>query len=126
MFRHGLTYSGHATACVVAEANLDVIAEENLVERSAYLETVLDKAVEPLRGHGLVAEVRAGSAFMAGIQLRADVSGDAVAEACTDAGVLIRTIHNNTLQICPPFVTTEDEITLIARTIEHALDSYQA
>jgi adenosylmethionine-8-amino-7-oxononanoate aminotransferase len=126
MFRHGLTYSGHATACVVAEANLDVIAEENLVERSAHLETVLDKAVEPLRGHELVAEVRAGSAFMAGIQLRADVSGDAVAEACTDAGVLIRTIHNNTLQICPPFVTTEDEITLIARTIEHALDSYQA
>lgn len=126
MFRHGLTYSGHATACVVAEANLDVIAEENLVERSAHLETVLDKAVDPLRGHELVAEVRAGSAFMAGIQLRADVSGDAVAEACTDAGVLIRTIHNNTLQICPPFVTTEDEITLIARTIEHALDSYHA
>jgi adenosylmethionine-8-amino-7-oxononanoate aminotransferase len=126
MFRHGLTYSGHATACVVAEANLDVIAEEDLVERSAYLETVLDKAVEPLRGHELVAEVRAGSAFMAGIQLRADVSGDAVAEACTDAGVLIRTIHNNTLQICPPFVVTEEEIALIAGTIEHALDSYQA
>ncbi len=47
---------------------------------------------------------------MAGIHLRDDVSGDAVAEACTDAGVLIRTIHDNTLQICPPFVTTEDEV----------------
>ncbi len=34
IFRHGLTYSGHATACVVAEANLDVIEEEGLVERS--------------------------------------------------------------------------------------------
>jgi adenosylmethionine-8-amino-7-oxononanoate aminotransferase len=125
-FRHGLTYSGHATACVVAEANLDVIAEEELVERAAHLETVLEKAVEPLRTHDLVAEVRAGAGFMAGVQLREDVSGDAVAEACTDAGVLIRTIHNNTLQICPPFVTTEDEIALIAQTITRALDTYPA
>lgn len=60
------------------------------------------------------------------MQLRDDVSGDAVAEACTDAGVLIRTIHNNTLQICPPFVTTEDEIALIAQTITRALDTYPA
>ena len=126
IFRHGLTYSGHATACVVAETNLDVIEEENLVERAAHLETVLAKAVEPLRTHELVADVRAGAAFMAGIQLRDDVSGDAVAEACTEAGVLIRTIHDNTLQICPPFVTSEDEVALIAQTIADALDAYPA
>lgn len=126
VFRHGLTYSGHATACVVAEANLDILQEENLVERAAHLETVLEKAVEPLRTHDLVAEVRAGDAFMAGVQLRQDVSGDEVAEACTDAGVLIRTIHDNTLQICPPFVTAEDEIWLIAETITRALDTYPA
>jgi adenosylmethionine-8-amino-7-oxononanoate aminotransferase len=126
IFRHGLTYSGHATACVVAETNLDVIEEENLVERAAHLETVLAKAVEPLRTHDLVADVRAGAAFMAGIQLRGHVSGDAVAEACTEAGVLIRTIHDNTLQICPPFVTSEDEVALIAQTIADALDAYPA
>jgi adenosylmethionine-8-amino-7-oxononanoate aminotransferase len=126
MFRHGLTYSGHATACVVAEANLDVIEEENLVERAARLETVLARAVEPLRAHDLVTDVRAGAAFMAGIQLRADVSGDAIAEACTDAGVLMRTIHNNTLQICPPFVATEAEVELIAETIARSLDAYPA
>ena len=126
MFRHGLTYSGHATACVVAEANLDVIEEENLVERAAHLETVLEKELDPLRTHHLVADVRAGAAFMAGVQLRDGVSGDAVAEACTEAGVLIRTIHNNTLQICPPFVTTEDEVALIGQTIAEVLDTYPA
>jgi adenosylmethionine-8-amino-7-oxononanoate aminotransferase len=126
IFRHGLTYSGHAAACVVAEANIDVIEEEHLVERSAHLETVLAKLVEPLRTHELVADVRAGAAFMAGIQLRPDVSGDDVAEACTEAGVLIRTIHNNTLQICPPFVTTEHEVALIAEAITTALDGHRA
>ena len=126
VFRHGLTYSGHATACVVAETNLDILEEEGLVERAAYLETVLEKLVQPLRTHDLVAEVRAGDAIMAGVQLRPEVSGEAVAEACTDAGVLIRTIHDNTLQICPPFVTTEDEISLIVETIIQALDTYPA
>lgn len=123
IFRHGLTYSGHATACAVAEANLDILEQEHLVERAAHLETILAKAVEPLRTHHLVADVRAGNAFMAGVQLHEEVPGDRIAEACTDAGVLIRTIHDNTLQICPPFVTTEDEISLIAETITKALDT---
>jgi adenosylmethionine-8-amino-7-oxononanoate aminotransferase len=60
-----------------------------------------------------------------GTRLRDAVVCDRVAEACTDAGVLIRTIHDNTLQICPPFVTTEDEVALIADTIAEALDAYQ-
>jgi adenosylmethionine-8-amino-7-oxononanoate aminotransferase len=124
MLRNGLTYSGHATACAVAEANLDILQEEGLVERSAYLECVLDKAIAPLRDHPLVKEVRSGAAFMAGIHLRDGVVGDRVAEACTDAGVLIRTIHDNTLQISPPFVTTENEVVLIATTIAEALDGY--
>lgn len=126
MFRHGLTYAGHATACAVAEANLDIIEDEQLVDRAAALEPVLSQALDSLRTHPLVAEVRSGAAFMAGLQLRPEITGDVIAEACTDAGVLVRTIHNNTLQICPPFVVSEDEVELIAATIGQALDDYQA
>jgi adenosylmethionine-8-amino-7-oxononanoate aminotransferase len=79
-----------------------------------------EAGIEPLRTHDLVVDVRAGDAFMAGVQLCPDFSGEAVAEACTDAGLLIRTIHNNTLQICSPFVTTDDEISLISETITRA------
>jgi adenosylmethionine-8-amino-7-oxononanoate aminotransferase len=125
IFRHGLTYSGHATACSVALANLDVLEQEDLVEQSLWLEAVLAKAVEPLSDHQLVEEVRAGAGFMSGIHLHEGVNGDAIAETCTDAGVLIRVIHDNTLQICPPFVTTEEELGLIASTITQALDAYQ-
>ena len=46
-----------------------MIEEANLVERSAHLEIVLTKAVEPLRTHKLVADARAGAAFVPGIQL---------------------------------------------------------
>ncbi len=102
-----------------------MLEEEQLVDRAAQLEVVLQRVLEPLRAHPLVADVRAGAAFMAGVQLHPEVSGDAVAEACTDARVLTRTIHDTTLQICPPFVTTEDEVALIATTIGEALDAYR-
>ncbi|MGK5111388.1 MULTISPECIES: aminotransferase family protein [unclassified Geodermatophilus] len=125
VFRHGLTYSGHATACVVAQANLDVLEKEDLVAAAASLETVLGKVLEPLADHPLVDEVRAGAGFLAGVRLRDGVVGDTVAEACTDAGVLLRTVHDNTLQICPPFVCTEAEVALIASTITDALNAYQ-
>lgn len=117
MFRHGLTYSGHATACVVAEANLDIVEREGLVARAGELEGVLARALAPLRDHALVEDVRTGSGFMAGVQLRPEVSADKIAIACTEAGVLMRLIHNNTLHISPPFVVTDDEVALMATTI---------
>lgn len=123
MFRHGLTYSGHATACAVAQANLDILDAEGLVARAAVLEGVLEKALDPLRAHRLVAEVRAGAGFLAGVALTPDVRADDVAAACIEAGVALRAIHENTLQICPPFVVTDDEVAQVAGTVTAALDA---
>ena len=41
MFRHGYTYSGHAAACAVALANLDLLERERLLDRVRELEPVL-------------------------------------------------------------------------------------
>jgi adenosylmethionine-8-amino-7-oxononanoate aminotransferase len=124
IFRHGLTYSGHATACVVALANLEVLAEESLVAEAGRLEVVLEQMVKPLRDSELVVDVRAGAGFMAGVQLRAEVDADPIIDACAESGVLIRTIHDNTLQICPPFVCTDDDVAQIVDAIDGALTSY--
>lgn len=124
IFRHGLTYSGHATACAVALANLDVMAEESLVAEARRLEVVLEQMVKPLRDNDLVVDVRAGAGFMAGVQLLAGVDADPIVDACAEAGVLIRTIHDNTLQICPPFICTDDDVAQIVEAIDGALATY--
>jgi adenosylmethionine-8-amino-7-oxononanoate aminotransferase len=82
--------------------------------------------VQPLADHPLVAEVRSGTGFLAGVQLRPDVDGAAIADACIDAGLLMRLIHDNTLHISPPFVVTDDEVSFLAKTIRGALDEYPA
>ncbi|MFL5861205.1 MAG: aspartate aminotransferase family protein [Solirubrobacteraceae bacterium] len=126
IFRHGVTYSGHATACAVAQANLDVIEEEDLVARVATLTPELAHAVAPLAEHPLVTEVRAGIGLLAGVQLNPDVSGDAVTRHCLKDGVLLRVITNNTLQISPPFVVDADDLRRIATAITSALNTLGA
>ena len=69
VFRHGYTYSGHATACAVAMANLDVIEREGLVERVAQLEPVLADDAAAARDHPLVAEVRTGVGLLGAVEL---------------------------------------------------------
>jgi adenosylmethionine-8-amino-7-oxononanoate aminotransferase len=126
IFRHGVTYSGHATSCAVAQANLDVLAEEDLVARVASLAPVLERAVKPLADHPLVAEVRSGIGLLAGVQLSAEVSGDELTRRCIDDGVLLRVITNNTIQISPPFVVEADDLERIAASIARALDGLAA
>jgi adenosylmethionine-8-amino-7-oxononanoate aminotransferase len=122
VFRHGLTYSGHATACAVAQANLDVLGDEQLVARVARLAPELVRATEQLAKHPLVTEVRGGIGLIAGVQLAPEVDGDALMRACVEAGVLVRILGGNVVQISPPFVIEEGDLWRIAGAIAAALD----
>ena len=116
VFRHGLTYSGHATACAVAHANLDILEREDLISRAASLEGVLDKALGRARSHDLVQDVRQ-MGFLAGVQLTPAVDADAVADLALESGVILRILRGNTVQISPPFIVEEAEIATIVDTI---------
>ncbi|MUL50135.1 aspartate aminotransferase family protein [Mycobacterium sp. CBMA293] len=123
VLRHGLTYSGHATACAVAMANLDILENEQLLSRAEHLEIVLTKSLQPLSDHPAVQEVRTGDGFLAGVELVSQVPVDAVSRRCIDSGYLVRPLPGNTLQVCPPFIVSEDEVGQIAESIVGALDA---
>ena len=123
VFRHGFTYAGHATACAVALANLDVIEREGLVQRVRELEPKLEAALRPLEGHPSVAEVRAGVGLLGAVELKDPSKLQAVIDAAYERGVLVRGIRGVALQVSPPFVVTEDEIATTARVFAGALDA---
>ncbi|MBV9817135.1 MAG: aspartate aminotransferase family protein [Solirubrobacterales bacterium] len=122
IFRHGVTFSGHATACAVAQANLDVLEEEDLVARVAELAPELERAMAQVAKHPSVVEVRTGIGLLAGIQLIDEVSADLITRVCLESGVLLRAITGNTLQISPPFVVEAGALWRIAGAIAVALD----
>ncbi len=101
VFRHGLTYSGHATVCAAAHANLDIIEREGLVDRVRRLETVLHDAVQPLAAHPLVKEVRSGTGLLAAVELNDYATAQRVCGPITERGVLMRLITGPNLHVAP-------------------------
>ena len=114
MFRHGYTYSGHATACAVALANLEILEREGLVQHVADLEPSFAEKLRSIEG---AVEVRSAG-LVAGVQVD-DV--ERVIVRLRELGVLTRAVGGNSLQICPPFVITEDEIDLLVARITTAI-----
>jgi len=132
VWRHGYTYSGHATAAAAAHANLDIMERESLPARALELEREIDEALAPLAGHALVSEVRAGLGAVAAVQidaaLLADDPGltDRVTLTARDHGVLTRTLVGGGLQISPPLVITRAELDELASGLRGALDQVAA
>jgi adenosylmethionine-8-amino-7-oxononanoate aminotransferase len=121
VFRHGITYSGHAAACAAALANLDLLESEALVERVRSLEGRLLAALLPLCDHPLVADVRGGVGLLAAVAFTDHAVAEQVAHAAVDCGMLMRVTGGNALQISPPFVIAETAIDELPEVIGGAL-----
>ena len=126
IFRHGYTYSGHATACAAAMANLDILEREDLVGRVRTLEPVLAAALGRLAAAPLVGEIRTVG-LTGAVQLTDQVLAaspatiDAVVGAARRHGVLTRAVRGGAFQISPAFTITETEIDTMVDGFEAAL-----
>ena len=126
MFRHGYTYSGHASVAAASLANLDLLEREQLPARGLELERELAEALAPLAEHQLVSEVRAGTGVLAAVQLVEPTLIDAAVAAAREHGVLTRALLGGALQISPPLVITRAELDELAGGLAAALDDCAA
>jgi adenosylmethionine-8-amino-7-oxononanoate aminotransferase len=114
---HAYTYSGHAAACAVALANLDLIAQEGLLENSARMGARLLSGLQ-----GLVAEFEQidnarGVGLMCGIdavqskESRAPDAGLAgrIASEALARGLRTRAL-GQTLAFAPPLVISAEQV----------------
>jgi putrescine---pyruvate transaminase len=126
-FRHGATYSAHATCCAAALANIEILDHEELIARGAELERPLLDALAPLGNHPLVGEIRGGTGLMACVELNAGMSGPGsqatdVTAAMRERGVLARPL-GRAIAFSPPLTIEPDHLSLIADTTRQALDA---
>ena len=127
MWRHGYTYSGHASAAAAAMANLDIIESERLVERVAQSQVSLSAALVGLRDHEWVVDVRSGAGLLGAVTLDPGLLAEDPTTmprllACLcDMGVLSRALADGSLQVSPPFIITRDELHTYADAVDQAL-----
>ena len=129
LWRHGYTYSGHATVAAAAMANLDILEREALPKRALQLESDLADALEPLGAHPMVEEIRAGTGVLAAVQLSAEALADdstlpaRAVRACREAGVMTRSLATGGLQVSPALVIDQSELNELRDGIGAALVS---
>lgn len=127
IWRHGYTYSGHASTAAAAMANLDIIEREGLVERVADLQLPMRAALAPLGSHDHVHEVRSGIGLLGAVQIRPEVLAEdptfmpRLITAIRDQGVLTRALADGSVQVSPAFVIDREQLTRIAGAIDAAL-----
>jgi beta-alanine--pyruvate transaminase len=128
-FFHGYTYSAHPLAVAAAHATLDVLANEQLIERAARLAPILEDAVHTLQGEPHVIDVR-NIGLAAAIEL-APVSGQPglkairVFEKALDEGLLVRS-SGDILAVAPPFISSDTEVRDMVERLRRALRAVPA
>jgi adenosylmethionine-8-amino-7-oxononanoate aminotransferase len=131
VFRHGYTYSGHATACAAGLANLDIIEREGLVERVASLAPAFESTLRSLADAPLVGEVRTAG-LTAAVALSPDVlaaqpgAPERVVAAAQRHGVATRVLRGHALQVSPAFVITEAELGQLVERLRAAFEEVSA
>jgi adenosylmethionine-8-amino-7-oxononanoate aminotransferase len=129
VWRHGYTYSGHATVAAAAIANLDIMEREALPERALTLEAQLYDVLAPLADHDLVEEVRGGLGVLAAVNLRHDlVAHDPMlparaGAAIREAGVIVRPLVAGAIAVSPPLVVDADDLAELAGGFRAGLDA---
>lgn len=118
---HGSTFGGNPLACAAAHAVLDVIEEEQLIERAAALgDRMLDKLKTGLAGANEVKEVR-GLGLMLAVELHEDAP-ELVSKALA-AGILINVTQGNIVRLLPPLTLTDDQADQLADTVVNLIRS---
>jgi 4-aminobutyrate aminotransferase/(S)-3-amino-2-methylpropionate transaminase len=128
---HLSTFGGNPVSCAAAIANLEVLVEEQLPERSRALGEWLLAALQPLAGRWpQVGQVR-GRGLMVGIELVEDRStkrpaaalANKVRAAMRERGVLVGVggFYGNVVRIQPPLVIDEHQLGLAVEVLDEAL-----
>ena len=121
---HGYTYSAHPLACAAGLATIAVHEELDLNGRVRDLAPTWQEAAHSLRNAPHVIDIRTAG-LLGAVELRsrpgaAGARGAEAAQACFDAGVLIRNA-GDTIILSPPLVIQPAEIDRIFETIGTAL-----
>jgi ornithine--oxo-acid transaminase len=122
---HGSTYGGNPVACKVAMVALEVIKEENMVEKSEYLGKIFREEMRNLSSDMI--ELVRGKGLMNAIVIRPK-NGKNAWDVCLkmkELGVLAKPTHGHIIRFTPPLVITEEQLREAIKLIKKAILSFE-
>lgn len=106
---HGSTFGGNPLASAVANAALNVLVEENLIENAA---TMGKYFLNGLRGakNPMIKETR-GRGLLIAVEFKPGAGGARkYCEQLQKSGILCKETHDNIIRFAPPLIITREEV----------------
>lgn len=126
--QHGSTFGGNPIACAVAIAALDVVADENLSERSEELGELFRSEIEKLiEKTDLITKVR-GKGLLNAILINDSPDSKTAWNLCLqlkENGLLAKPTHGNIIRLAPPLVITEEQLLDCVKIIEKTILEFE-
>ncbi len=132
-FAHGLTYSGHPAACAAGLATLEILRNEQVIEKAAAeVMPYFQSQLQTLTDHPIVGEVR-GQGMFAALELVSDKGSrerlapeSAGALFCRDqaikSGLMVRAV-GDAIITAPPIICNKAEVDTLINRLAQALDT---
>ncbi len=117
--RHGTTFGGNPLACAAALATIEVIEDEDLLDRASELGDYLVEKLEAAREHEpSIKEIR-GIGLMRGVVL--DFEGAGVVRRMLDKGVISNCTALNVMRLIPPLVISKRDLDTVISVMLQAI-----
>ncbi len=114
---HGSTFGGNPLASAIGRAAVQVLVEENLIERAYEMGAYFKGRLERIESEHIV-EVR-GKGLLIGVEL--NTKARPYCESLFDEGILCKETHDTVLRFAPPLIITKEEIDWAMERIEPVL-----
>ena len=129
----GFTYSGHPACCAVANENIRLLREENIVETAGReLAPYFREKMQSFADHPLIGDVKSVG-LMGGMEIVKDKRtreaypneagiGDACSSEAMRRGLAFRA-NGDTMTLMPPLIIRKDQIDTVFEIAREALDA---
>jgi ornithine--oxo-acid transaminase len=117
---HGSTFGGNPLAAAVGKAALDVLIEEDLVQKSAELGQYFVEQLKTIKSPN-VTDIR-GKGLWIGVDIDPKIAK--ARDLCMkllDEGLIVRDTHEITMRFAPPLIITKDQIDWALERIQKVL-----
>ena len=113
---HGSTFGGNPLACAAANAVIDVIQDEYLLENSKNMgQYAIEKLNTLKEKYDFIADVR-GLGLLIGIELSMD--GGDIVDKMREKGVLINCTAGKVLRLAPALIITREDIDTLTQALD--------
>jgi 4-aminobutyrate aminotransferase len=125
---HASTFGGNPLCLAAADATIDIIAREAMVNAATVGGAALQRLGTWVANHEIVGDVR-GRGLMIGVEIVEDKRSKAVAhqkrerivDLAFERGLLLLGCGENTIRLCPPLIVTQDEMDVALDLLEECI-----